>query len=47
MKGDRLGESALTLLVVCAVDGDTYGVPVQSAASAIRIWRAIESKGHL
>ena len=30
MKGDRLGEfEELTLLAVCAVKGDTYGVPVQ------------------
>ena len=30
MKGDRLGEfEELTLLAVCAVTGETYGVPVQ------------------
>jgi len=30
MKGDRLGEfEELTLLAVCAISGDTYGVPVQ------------------
>ena len=30
MKGDRLGEfEELTLLAVCAVKGDVYGVPVQ------------------
>ncbi|HEX7777681.1 MAG TPA: PadR family transcriptional regulator [Vicinamibacterales bacterium] len=30
MKGDRLGEfEELTLLAVCAIKGDVYGVPVQ------------------
>jgi DNA-binding PadR family transcriptional regulator len=30
MKGDRLGEfEELTLLAVCALKGETYGVPVQ------------------
>lgn len=30
MKGERLGElEELTLLAVCAVKGETYGVPVQ------------------
>jgi DNA-binding PadR family transcriptional regulator len=30
MKGDRLGEfEELTLLAVCAIRGETYGVPVQ------------------
>ena len=30
MKGDRLGEfEELTLLAVCAIKGETYGVPVQ------------------
>src|SRR5213596_2784282 len=30
MKGDRLGEfEELTLLAVCAIHGDIYGVPVQ------------------
>ena len=30
MKGDRLGEfEEFTLLAVCAVKGETYGVPVQ------------------
>jgi DNA-binding PadR family transcriptional regulator len=30
MKGDRLGEfEELTLLAVCAVKGETYGVPIQ------------------
>jgi PadR family transcriptional regulator PadR len=30
MKGDRLGEfEELTLLAVCAMKGDVYGVPVQ------------------
>jgi PadR family transcriptional regulator PadR len=30
MKGDRLGEfEELTLLAVCALKGDVYGVPVQ------------------
>jgi len=33
MKGDRLGEfEELTLLAVCAVKGETYGVPVQRFA---------------
>jgi DNA-binding PadR family transcriptional regulator len=30
MKGDRLGEfEELTLLAVCAIEGEIYGVPVQ------------------
>jgi DNA-binding PadR family transcriptional regulator len=30
MKGDRLGEfEELTLLAICAVEGETYAVPVQ------------------
>jgi DNA-binding PadR family transcriptional regulator len=30
VKGDRLGEfEELTLLAVCAIKGETYGVPVQ------------------
>ena len=30
MKGDRLGEfEELTLLAVCAISGEAYGVPVQ------------------